>query len=76
MKFTSADLTLWVAQYIWPFIRIAAFVGAAPIFGTRNVPARVKIIIAASLTIMVVPILPKIQYVDPLEKTIAPLFIL
>lgn len=67
MKFTSADLTLWVAQYIWPFIRIAAFVGAAPIFGTRNVPARAKLIIAVSLTIMVVPILPKVQYVDPLS---------
>jgi flagellar biosynthetic protein FliR len=67
MKFSSSDITLWVTQYIWPFIRIAAFVGVAPIFGTRNVPARAKIIIAFSLAVMVVPILPKAHYTDPLS---------
>lgn len=67
VKFTTADITLWVTQYIWPFIRIAAFVGVVPIFGTRNVPARVKIILAFALAIMVVPILPKFQAGDPLS---------
>ena len=67
MKLSTADIALWVTQYFWPFIRIAAFIGTAPIFGTRNVPARVKIIIAFSLTIMVVPILPEMQYKDPLS---------
>lgn len=52
---------------MWPFIRIAALVSVAPIFGTHTVPARVKLIIAASLTIMVAPILPKIEYIDPLS---------
>ena len=67
MKFTTADITLWVAQYVWPFIRIAAFVGAAPIFGARSVPTRAKIIIALALTIMVVPILPKYAYTNPMS---------
>ena len=68
MKFTATEISLWVTEYIWPFIRIAAFVGVAPIFGTRTVPARVKIIIALSLTIMVVPLLPRIQgQTDPLS---------
>ena len=68
MKFTSSDISLWVTEYFWPFIRIAAFVGTAPIFGTRNVPARVKIIIAVSLTIMVVPLLQGTRIdVDPLS---------
>ena len=67
MTFTTAELLSWLTQYLWPFIRIAAFVGVAPIFGTYTVPARVKIIIALSLTIMVAPILPKIHYVDPLS---------
>jgi flagellar biosynthesis protein FliR len=67
VKFTSSDISLWVAQYFWPFIRISAFVGAAPIFGTKTVPARVKIGIALVLAIMVVPILPKFQYTDPLS---------
>jgi len=67
VKFSAADITLWLTQYFWPFIRIAAFVGVAPIFGTRNVPARVKVIIALSLTVMVVPILPKSQFTDPIS---------
>lgn len=67
MKFSSSDIAFWVTQYIWPFIRIAAFIGVAPIFGTRNVPARAKIVIAFSFAVMVVPILPKFHYTDPLS---------
>lgn len=65
MKFTSSEITLLVAQYFWPFIRIAAFVGVAPIFGTRNVPARAKIIIAITLTMMAAPMVPAIQGIEP-----------
>lgn len=67
MKFTASDITLWVAQYFWPFVRIAAFVGAAPIFGTRSVPARIKVGIALVLAIMVVPQLPRFEYADALS---------
>ncbi len=54
-------------MYLWPFFRIAALVSVAPIFGTHTVPARVKLMIAASLTIMIAPILPKMKYIDPLS---------
>ena len=56
-----------MTQYIWPFIRVAALVSVAPIFGTRTVPARVKLIIAIALTMMIAPILPKMAYIDPLS---------
>lgn len=67
MKLTTSEITFWVTQYIWPFIRIAAFVGVAPIFGTRNVPARAKIIMAVALTMVAAPLLPKIQEIDPIS---------
>jgi flagellar biosynthetic protein FliR len=67
VKFTASDITLLVAQYFWPFVRIAAFVGAAPIFGTRNIPAHVKVGIAFVLAVMVVPQLPKFEYTDALS---------
>ena len=67
MTFSTSELLSWLTQYLWPFIRIAAFVGVAPIFGTYTVPARVKIIIALSLTVMVAPILPEFHYVDPIS---------
>jgi len=53
--------------YLWPFFRIAAMVSIAPIYGTHTVPARVKLIIAVALTMMVAPILPKTKYIDPLS---------
>ena len=56
-----------VTQYMWPFFRIAAVVGVAPIFGTHTVPNRVKLIIAASLTIMIAPILPAMEFIDPIS---------
>lgn len=42
-------------------------VSIAPIYGTHTVPARVKLIIAVALTMMVAPILPKTKYIDPLS---------
>ncbi len=65
MNFTGAEFTSWVTMYMWPFIRIAALISVAPIFGTHTVPARVKLIVAAALTIMVAPILPEMKFVDP-----------
>lgn len=67
MNITDSDITYWITMYMWPFFRIAALVSVAPIFGTHTVPARVKLMIAASLTIMIAPILPKMKYVDPLS---------
>ncbi len=51
---------------MWPFFRIAALVGAAPIFGTRTVPVRIRVVIALALTAVVVPLLPPAPAVDPL----------
>ena len=67
MNFTDTQITSLVTQYIWPFFRVAALVGVAPIFGTHTVPARAKLIIAASLTIMIAPILPPLKFIDPLS---------
>lgn len=67
MNFTSTELISWVTLYLWPFFRIAALIGVAPIYGTRTVPVRIKLIIAVALTMMVAPILPRMNFVDPLS---------
>lgn len=67
MKFSTTEISIWITQYLWPFIRIAALVSIAPIFGTHTVPARVKLLIALGLTIAVAPILPRMDYVEPLS---------
>ena len=65
MKIPASELTGWIIEYIWPFIRIAAFIGVAPIFGARNVPARTKILITLSLTVMVAPLITIKSTLDP-----------
>src|SRR5262245_10272714 len=64
---TSAQLNTWVTAYAWPFARIAALIGSAPVFGTRTVPARIRLALALALTIAVVPALPVPSSIDPLS---------
>ena len=67
MNFTSTELISWVTLYSWPFVRIAAFVSVAPIFGTHTVPMRVRLMIAIALAMIAAPVLPKMKFIDPLS---------
>ncbi len=67
MNFSDEQLINLVTSYFWPFTRIAAFIAVVPIFGTRIVPARIRLLIAISLTMVIVPVLPSPPVaVDPL----------
>lgn len=55
---TYAQLNAWLTAFLWPFTRIAALVAAAPFFGHSALPARVKIALAAFITLIVAPTLP------------------
>jgi len=48
-------------------IRITAFFMAAPIFGTRIVSARVRVVLAVAITIILAPILPPLPTVNALS---------
>jgi flagellar biosynthetic protein FliR len=50
-----AQLTTWISQYFWPFVRVGACLMVAPIFGAETVPRRLRIVLAAAITILVVP---------------------
>ena len=58
IEITEGQLEAWVAAYFWPFVRVAAFMTVAPVFGARFVPARIRIVLAAAITLLVVPLLP------------------
>lgn len=55
---TTGQLEAWVAQGFFPFVRIGACLMVAPLFGARFVPARTRILLAAALTALVVPLMP------------------
>lgn len=67
MLFTNADVTAIIGTYLWPFFRIAALVGAAPVFGNRLVPMRLKMVVAIALTVVIAPSVPPVPAVDGLS---------
>jgi flagellar biosynthetic protein FliR len=61
------DITAYIGSFMWALFRIAAMVTIAPVFGSRSIPARVKLGIALGLTVVIVPIIPMPEPVAPLS---------
>jgi flagellar biosynthetic protein FliR len=61
---TSAELNALIAGLIWPLTRILGLIAAAPLFGNRSIPARVKLGLAILLTIIVAPVIPPVPRIE------------
>lgn len=61
MIISATEITALIGAYLWPLFRVSAMVAAAPIFGTRSVPTKIKIMTALAITSILVPILPSPQ---------------
>lgn len=59
--FSSAQLDLWIASFIWPFIRVLAMLSTAPVFDHRTIQRRLRFGLAALVTILLMPLLPPPQ---------------
>ncbi|MBI5429612.1 MAG: flagellar biosynthetic protein FliR [Nitrosomonadales bacterium] len=55
ISITSAQLDAWLAVLIYPLARILAMLASAPVFGNKQVPARVKIGLSVLLAIIIAP---------------------
>ncbi len=55
----------WLAQYLWPFVRIGACFMVAPAFGARFVPARIRIVLAGAMTLIIAPLVPAQAVIAP-----------
>ena len=58
MHLTEAMLLDWLGLYFWPFVRIGAALMAAPLFGSRALPMRLRLVFALLLTLVMAPLLP------------------
>jgi len=67
MDVNSAQITAFVGSLLWPFMRISAMLMAIPVIGTRLVSVRVRVVIAALISILVMPLIPPVPAVDPLS---------
>ncbi len=53
-----APLVESLQTFIWPFVRIGAFLMVMPLVGGSFVPTRVRLLLAIALTIVIAPIIP------------------
>ena len=58
MSITIAPILEMIGNYMWPFIRIGAFVMVMPVLGGVFVPTTVRLLLALALTIEIAPVLP------------------
>lgn len=56
IELTDAQFKTYLAVWLWPFLRISAFVVTAPILGTQSLPRRVRLMFAVALTLVVAPL--------------------
>ena len=69
VNFSEAQLMGWLTPILWPFLRALALFSALPVLGTRTVPMRVRVALAAFIAFAAQPSLP----VQPLVALDSPL---
>jgi flagellar biosynthesis protein FliR len=69
MVITEAQFNAWLAAYLWPMVRIGAMLMAAPMFSSRQVPVRFRLMLMLLITWMVIPMLPPMPAADVLSHT-------
>lgn len=65
MIFSMADIGALLGGFLWPLIRVSAFLIAAPVVTTRGVPAQARLVLAVAITVAILPAVGVIPSVDP-----------
>lgn len=68
LTFSEAQLTAWIAPFIWPFLRALALMSVLPVLGQRSVPMRVRVGFAALVTLgaqVALPAMPAVALDSP-----------
>ena len=56
-----------ISNYIWPFVRIGAFLVVMPLVGGSFVPTKIRLLLALGLTIVITPVIPASTQVNVLS---------
>lgn len=67
MLLTSAQMSAWLGDFLWPLMRVSMVFAVAPVFGGRLVPKKVRMLLALGVTAVLVPVIPAAPPVDPLS---------
>jgi len=65
ISFTTAQLNLWIATFLFPLARILGFVATAPILSNRQIPRDIKVAFGVVITLAVAPTLNLQPDIEP-----------
>lgn len=64
LSLTTAQLGAYLGQFLWPLFRVAGFLMVAPVVGSQLVPARIRLVVAVAIAVLMVPVLPAMPQVE------------
>ena len=67
ITFTSDQLLLWIAAFLWPLTRILGLIATVPLFGNVTIPTRIKVGLGVMLAIIIAPGLQPLPALDPMS---------
>ena len=65
LTLTTGQLEGWLSQLFWPFIRIGACFMVSPAFGAIFVPARLRLVLAGAIALLVAPLVTSPAGITP-----------
>ncbi len=66
---STVDLTAWVGSLLWPFFRVAALFTVMPVLGGKQIPKRIRVLLAIFVTFSMQPLITEIPLIEPLSST-------
>ncbi|MBZ9568272.1 flagellar biosynthetic protein FliR [Modicisalibacter tunisiensis] len=63
LEVTYDQLHAWLVAFFWPFVRLLAFIMAAPLWGHDSIPRQARIGLAALIAYVIAPSLPPLPAV-------------
>ena len=65
ISLTSAQINIWIAAFIYPLVRVLAFIASAPLWSVAGVPRRTRLILGIAITVAITPALPEMPQIEP-----------
>lgn len=54
----------WVAGFLWPLFRVAAFFMVVPLLGSRTLPSNIRLLLSLVVTMAILPMVPDVPAID------------
>ncbi|MCP4407863.1 MAG: flagellar biosynthetic protein FliR [Gammaproteobacteria bacterium] len=67
MELSITEINAWVGGFLWPFLRISAMFVSAPLFSSRMIPLKVRLLIGLLLSLMIEPMILSVPATEPLS---------